>query len=474
MCPDRPGEYPDRMSASSVTPEPGFVGPVAPFRESGRIRDRIAAFVRHPRAVFRRNLDELPFDYPPAVVIIADLAFLLTGIAATIQRHEYFPSALPLLALVLLFISLPLFAFLGVVPTPAQLMITSLTATAIYLAQPVAADFAPFVLVIAAGEVAAISAKRVSVPFVVVSIGMLVAFDSFGKLPWLENSVPFEGMPMYALGVVLGWMVGVMLQSQRRFLYQEREYQGIRAAQAAAEERRRIAREVHDVIAHSLSVTLLHLTAARHSLQTDRDVDEAVDALTDAERLGRQAMADIRRTVGLLDGPSKHLAEPSAEDIAALIDDFARAGLSIDAEITGDLDSVSAAVGLALYRIGQESLANIAKHAPGADVRFRLTVDPATVALVVANTLPAGSLTVGTGMGLTGMRHRAELLGGRMNAGPDGDGWSVEARFPHVPPRTSALCGWLTGGLPVTLGSKGPRDHDVAFGRSGPIRQENM
>ncbi|NEW30249.1 sensor histidine kinase [Nocardia cyriacigeorgica] len=461
------------MSASSVTPEPGFVGPVAPFRESGRLRDRIVAFVRSPWAVFRRNLDELPFDYPPGVVIIADLAFLLTGIAATVQRHEYFPSALPLLALALLFASLPLFAFLGVVPTPAQLMVTSLGATVMYLAQPVATDFAPFVLVVAAGEVAAISSKRVSVPFVVVSIGLLVMFDSFGKLPWLEDSVPLEGMPMYALGIVLGWMVGVMLQSQRRFLYQEREYQGIRAAQAAAEERRRIAREVHDVIAHSLSVTLLHLTAARHSLQTDRDVDEAVDALTDAERLGRQAMADIRRTVGLLDGPSKNLAEPSAEDIAALLDDFARAGLSIDAKITGDLDSVSAAVGLALYRIGQESLANVAKHAPGADVCFRLTVDPLTVTLAVANTLPAGSLTIGTGMGLTGMRHRAELLGGRMTAGPDGDGWSVEARFPHAPPRTSVLCGWLTGGLPVTLGPRGRRDHDVAFGPSGPIRQEN-
>ncbi|WP_280235488.1 sensor histidine kinase [Nocardia cyriacigeorgica] len=446
------------MSASSVTPPPGYAGAVAPFRESGRIRDRIAAFARSPRAVIRRNIDELPFDYPPAVVISSDLAFLAIGIGACVQRHEYFPSALPLLALLLLFVSLPLFAFLGIVPSPLQLGSTAVAATALYLVQPVPTDIAPFVLVISVGEVAAISSKRVSAPYAALAIGLLVVYDLFGRVGWDEDPQPLEGLPMYSLGILLGWMVGVMLQSQRRFLYQEREYQGIRAAQAAAEERRRIAREVHDVIAHSLSVTLLHLTAARHALQTDRDVDEAVDALTDAERLGRQAMADIRRTVGLLDsGPTKHLAEPSAEDIAALVDDFARAGLPIEAEITGDLGAVSAAVGLALYRIGQESLANVAKHAPGATVRFRLVVDPATVTLRVANTVPAGApAQLGAGMGLTGMRQRAELLGGRMTAGHDDGGWAVEVRFPHTPVRNGALCEWVAGGLPVGPARKGP------------------
>ena len=76
---------------------------------------------------------------------------------------------------------------------------------------------------------------------------------------------------------------------------------------------------MHDVIAHSLSVTLLHVTGARRGLQEDRDIDDAVDALSDAERLGRQAMADIRRTVGLLDdGPAKIAPEPGVADIAAL------------------------------------------------------------------------------------------------------------------------------------------------------------
>ena len=99
----------------------------------------------------------------------------------------------------------------------------------------------------------------------------------------------------------MGWLVGYLMHIQQQLLIKQQQAQALLAEHAAADERRRIAREVHDVIAHSLSVTLLHTTAARRGLQEDRDVDDAVDALEQAEQLGRQAMADIRRTVGLLD-----------------------------------------------------------------------------------------------------------------------------------------------------------------------------
>src|SRR5690606_20404916 len=248
---------------------------------------------------------------------------------------------------------------------------------------------------------------------------------------------------MYSAGVALGWMVGVMLRYQRHFLYQERESQAIRAEQAADEERRRIAREVHDVIAHSLSITLLHLTAARHALQTDRDVDEAVEALVDAERLGRQAMADIRRTVGLLGERSTSSApEPGVRDLPELIADFTKAGLRFDEiRIDEHLDAVSAAVGLAIYRIGQESLANVVKHAPGASVAVELRVRAGTALLRVDNTLPGGpAADRGGGMGLSGMRQRAGLLGGELAAGPVGGGWSVRAVFPIDAAARGASC----------------------------------
>ncbi|MGV9613506.1 sensor histidine kinase [Nocardia xishanensis] len=430
------------MDVTHVIPSRPGARQAIPLRERGRVRDRVREFARDPIGMFQRSLTELPFDYPPKVIIIADIMTFVIGVAATVQRHAYFPTALPLAAVLLLFVSVPAFCLLGVVPNPATLGVCGMAAAGLFLLQPVSTDVAPFVLVIIVGEVAAIASVRVGVAVAIGAVAELVAFDMFGHVLWSADNERFEGMPMYSIGVVLGLMCGLMLQYQRRFLYQERHYQDMRAAHAAEEERRRIAREVHDVIAHSLSITLLHLTAARHALETDRDVDEAVEALVDAERLGRQAMADIRRTVGLLDKrPSKLVPEPSVGDIEDLVGDFVRAGLDVRYRCTDDLSPVSAAVGLALYRIGQESLANVVKHAPGATATVVLAVDDATAALTVSNTLPGGlPAQRGHGMGLSGMWQRTELLGGRLTAGPSEDGWSVRAEFPLATTKSWVSC----------------------------------
>lgn len=416
----------------------------APPRQRWRSRELFADFLRHPVQTFRSTLEELPYDYPPGVIVSADIAILVIGIASIGQRLSYFPTLLPILALFIAFISVPLFCLFAVVPHPFTLALSGMVATGLFLLQPAPADFAPFLLVVVVGEISAIAKKRVSFPIALLAIAELVVFDLNGYLHWGAEGA-HQGFPMYCIGVLLGWMVGVMMQYQRRYLYQEREYQDIRAARAAEEERRRIAREVHDVIAHSLSVTLLHLTAARRALQTDRDVDEAVDALTDAERLGRQAMADIRRTVGLLGaGPAKPAPEPGLSDFDELIGDFVNAGLDVRYQHRGDVDAVSPAVGLALYRIGQESLANVVKHAPGAPVTVRLDVDSRTVRLSVANTLPVEPPgNSGQGMGLSGMRQRAELLGGQFTAGQDRDAWSVRVHFPLTPIRPGFPCAVL-------------------------------
>ncbi|WP_280456650.1 sensor histidine kinase [Nocardia carnea] len=374
-------------------------------------------------------LGDLPFDYPPKVVLSADLALLVLGLVACLQRHEYFPTVLPLLAVVLLFLSVPAYVLFGIVPRPLALGLATMVAAALFFAQPVESDFAPFVLMVVAAEIAAIAPKRVSIPLALLATVELVAFAVLSQALW-ENDYLRTGVPMYALGILLGWLVGVMLQYQRLYLYQERENQNVRAAQAAAAERNRIAREVHDVIAHSLTVTLLHVTAARHALTTDSDVVEASDALADAERLGRQAMADIRRTVGLLDsGRAAAGPEPGADDISDLIDDFANAGVTVRRRVTGELDRISAAVGLALYRICQESLANIAKHAPGAAVEFALEVGARSAVVRVRNQLPPGA-RIGHGTGVAGMRQRAEGLGGRIHIGPEVGTWIVRAEFP--------------------------------------------
>ncbi|MFC9894430.1 sensor histidine kinase [Nocardia sp. NPDC127579] len=431
------------MDVTHAIPSPGSARSANPTWDIGSIRKRWLEFWRNPRAQFRGYLAGLPFDYPPALITGSWLAMAVIGIVSTIQRHNYFPNALPLLAVLALLCSMPVFCVLAITPPPLAMASCGVVVTAIFLMQPVQSDFAPFVLILTVGEVAALVPKRWSVVYALVALGELMIFDALDRVGWSGPNTRLEGLQMYTAGLALGWMVGVMLRYQRKFLHQERESQEIRAARAADEERRRIAREVHDVIAHSLSITLLHLTGARHALQTDRDVEDAIEALEDAERLGRQAMADIRRTIGLLDrSPSKPAPEPGIADIDGLIADFVGAGLDVRYTGSGDLGAVSAAVGLALYRIGQESLANVCKHAPDSTARVRLEVDSATAILTIGNTLPAGMPTTrGSGMGLSGMRQRAELLGGILVTGPYDDGWMVRAEFPLAAERGCALTG---------------------------------
>ncbi|WP_245604864.1 sensor histidine kinase [Mycobacterium genavense] len=225
------------------------------------------------------------------------------------------------------------------------------------------------------------------------------------------------------------------MRTQQDLLTKQGQMQDQLARHAAADERRRIAREVHDVIAHSLSVTLLHRTGARHALEHDGVDEDSVRALQRAEHLGRQAMADIRRTVGLLDAETTALTpEPAITDIPTLVEDFSRAGLDVSFGASGSLDDVSAAAGLALYRIAQESLANVAKHAPDAAVRITLTVSRNSATLSVVNELPAThrERIVTPGRGLQGMTQRIELLGGTISFGPDKDEWSVYASVPSA------------------------------------------
>jgi signal transduction histidine kinase len=218
-----------------------------------------------------------------------------------------------------------------------------------------------------------------------------------------------------------------------------------------------VAREVHDVVAHSLAVTMLHLTAARHALDTDDDVDEAVDSLREAERIGRQAMGDIRRTVGLLDpagGDTRPL--PGVADLPALVEEFRAAGLDVDARCEGLVDDLPPSVALAVYRVAQEALANVAKHAPGARVTLVVEVEGDGVALRAVSMPPPATAGSGSspppsravGRGVQGMRERVELLGGHLEAGPIGGGWQVAAHIPQrppVPPRadgpSAASCG---------------------------------
>jgi len=288
-------------------------------------------------------------------------------------------------------------------------------------------DVAPALLAVLTAEVVARDGVRNGLVVAVVSEAMLVA---------TEIGPGLAGLPVHVVDIWLGFVIGYTLRWQMRALAAERAAREGEYARATLAERERIAREIHDLVAHSLSVTLLQITGARHAL---RDLDANVpgeiadvdDALADAERVGRQAMADIRQTVSTLaDGPSPVEALPGGADIAGLVAQMERAGLSVDYDESGDTGRLAQATGLGLYRIAQESLANIAKHAPRSTAQVRFSVTSQQAHLVVRNALPDGPVADGRGSGLAGMSARAEQLGATLAAEPrDGD-WLVDVRVP--------------------------------------------
>jgi signal transduction histidine kinase len=212
--------------------------------------------------------------------------------------------------------------------------------------------------------------------------------------------------------------------------------QELRAASAAAQERTRIARELHDVIAHCVSVMVIQASAAR--LVAASDVAMARNALRVVESCGRETMGDLRRIMGVLhrqrDDPG--LTAPGLAQLGALAERTRRAGLPITVRVHGPLRPLPADVDLVAYRVIQEALTNVVKHAASpAEVTVELRADTGTLELSVSNSgdgsLPREPSLGGAGQGLVGMRERVRLFGGHLRTGPTpGGGYEVRARIP--------------------------------------------
>lgn len=285
------------------------------------------------------------------------------------------------------------------------------------------------------------------------------------------------GAALHALTILLGFVVGAMLLWQMRALTAERDAREQAWDRATTAERERIAREIHDLVAHSLSVSLLHVTGARHALHDVREargeteVAEAVAevdaALADAEQVGRRAMTDIRRTVSAMaGGTASRQPLPGAADIVDLVREMDVAGLDVEYDEQGDPSAVPAATGLGLYRIAQESLANVARHADRGTARMRLQVSPNGARLEVRNPLGAGRPRGdGLGSGLAGMQARAAQMAATLDAGPEGSEWVVDVRLGDQRPadrrdgRIELPCGHRLGLPRLTglTGATGPR-----------------
>lgn len=231
--------------------------------------------------------------------------------------------------------------------------------------------------------------------------------------------------------------IGMAVGSRRRYvdalieraqqLSREREQ---REALAAAAERTRIAREMHDIVAHSLSVMISLADGAGVVLR--RDPGNAGELLDQVAETGRSALSDMRRVLGLLRDPVAPLApQPTSADISSIIETFRRSGLPVRLTTRGALLPADAGLQLAVYRIVQESLTNVLRYAPGAgSVEVAITHADGVIEVRVDNTGDdRGALLAipGTGQGILGMQERAAVYQGTVNAGPYGGGWRVTA-----------------------------------------------
>jgi signal transduction histidine kinase len=388
--------------------------PAAPYAGQVRVNDRLTDYVR-------RRAAQTGYDYPVVYFFIAAAAQLASFGLAAGQRVAAGAPWIAVLAGAIWASQLIDYWPTGFVRTLWHAA-TQIGAAAVLLAHPVQKDLAPIILIVIAVMISAAGSLAASAVVTIAALITLAVPTAAGTLDW--------GIP-YMAGVAWGALVGRMMLMQLRLLWRERDAREAHAGQAASDERRRIAREIHDVIAHSLSITLLNLTVARHALQQGFQIDDAIEALEDAERIGRQAMSDIRTTVGLLGtGTSDTAPEPGIDDIDELVEDFQRAGMTIHYDLHGAPQLVSAATGLGLYRITQESLTNVAKHAPGAEAEVHVGITNQWATVCITNTASHPVAPSDAGSGIRGMRQRAELLGGSFRAGPAPPGWLVHAEVP--------------------------------------------
>jgi signal transduction histidine kinase len=239
--------------------------------------------------------------------------------------------------------------------------------------------------------------------------------------------------------VSIAWLAGFALRerseqteaAEGRARQAEREREAM-ARVAVAEERARIARELHDIVAHSLSVMVLQVGAVRHRLAGDLGEDK--DALEDVERAGRQALAEMRRLLGAMrrDDDERDLSpQPSLASVDALVEQVRGAGLPVHMHVEGEPLALPTGIELSVYRIIQEGLTNALKHARAtrADVTLRYGRD--AIEVEVRDDGQGRASTDGAGYGLLGIQERVKIYGGAMTAETaPGKGFALRTRLP--------------------------------------------
>ncbi|WP_399938170.1 sensor histidine kinase [Streptomyces sp. BBFR25] len=273
-------------------------------------------------------------------------------------------------------------------------------------------------------------------PILAVELVRHAAGHRVDDIPVLRDTAPhwayalLAPLPLLALyGAVVG--LGLLATAGARALLGPSAAERLTALEERTEqllERNRIARELHDSIGHALTVAVVQAGAARAANSpefTDR-------ALTAIEETGRAALEDLERVLGVLREAERPVgARPTLADADRLLESARASGAKVEAEVAGPLETLPGPVSHEGYRILQEALTNVLRHAGAVPTRVRVEVADGALTLEVRNPLPDGRAAPGRGSGLRGIRERAALLGGRAHTGPDGAGdWEVRVELP--------------------------------------------
>ncbi len=257
-------------------------------------------------------------------------------------------------------------------------------------------------------------------------VGLYVmAFASDG------TGISADTVIFYTLLLSTPWAAGRAVR-QRRLNDRELEQEKTRAAAAIVEERARIARELHDVVAHSISVMVLQARGGRRVL--DSDPADARDAFAVIESTGQQALDEMRRLVGMLRSDDETLPlapQPSLKELGTLVEQVRAAGLPVHVAIEGEPQDLPPGVDLSAFRIVQEALTNALTHAGPARARVVLRYLADDLEVEISDDGPGSGDGSGSGYGLVGMRERVEVYGGELRAGRQpGGGYALRVRLP--------------------------------------------
>jgi signal transduction histidine kinase len=259
----------------------------------------------------------------------------------------------------------------------------------------------------------------------------------------LELGVLWAGLPASAaLGypaILLGSAVlgltrrqyVVQARAAQQLLAQTQQTQAATRRAAALDERTRIARDIHDVLAHALGGLTVQLQAAELLLQERHDVEGALARIRGCQRTAREGLTEARRAVAAL----RSDAPPLPEALSGLVESHREHSDRAELVVEGAVRALPPEVSLALMRTVQEALTNARRHAPGSAIRVRLTYAEESTSVTVSNDALNGAPAAAPaessgGYGLVGMRERLELAGGHLAAGPSSSGWSVRAEVP--------------------------------------------